>query len=60
MDTSSSSEALLDREESSQQFSETAREERLRRLRERERDRRRSETAEQREARFVVRPMSCY
>ena len=45
MDTSSVPEALQDREERSQQVTNTVREERLRRWRERESDSRRSETA---------------
>ena len=56
MDTLSILEAFHDREERSQvhqQIIDTAREERLRRPRECERERRRSETAEQKETMFV-------
>ena len=55
MDTLSAPEVLRDREERSQQYMNTAREERLRRRRERERDHRRSEIADQKDiASFVT------
>ena len=56
MDTLLVSKVLQDREETSQvhqQVTNTVREERLQRWRERERDRHCFETAEQKEARFV-------